>query len=576
MGVLGLNINVLQWQHESAIRRMRPDANFLLDPKGESSGAVKAAFPEALLIGRPYVPDSEVHEWYLNGDPAEAGRRAAGICLAYRQSNPAVDAWILLNEPPVASMEQIVRLATFDIAFAREMKQAGSRGCIGAFARGTPQIPSIDGGAALRAYMPALRVAEETGALVVFHQYGFNPLFKDAEWNLLRWQKYILPFLDREGLTKFEYIISEMGCDLGTGRVENGTVKDGWKATFGDTPEGREAYATQLLMAVDQYAKDRRCRGAMIFCAGNQNRWGDFDVTGQMLDRLMAIQWPTRATAPSTPVVLPVPTPKPSPQPLPAPAQPGGGAVTVTQYMTPQSKHFSSREGRGVQFLILHTTESPIGVDPLETLNYLVQNDRGVSINDYLAMFPDGSIRQYNMVPYSRASHHAGGVEIAKGVYSSRLPNGFMGHEVNMRTIGLEVYRQVNQQVPAAVWEAAIDWAVARCRQYNLQVSQILSHAQVDPTRRSDPIGLNMPWFRDRVAQELGALVQVPSPAPVVDRLPLPEDEPLNDLTVFLQKATYWAEEQQRQYMQREFARASAIRISLAKYLAKGRDKWGV
>jgi hypothetical protein len=558
--MLGLNDNVLQGQHLDAIRTMRPAANFILDPKAESSSAMKAAYPGAMLIGRPYVPDSEVHGWYLSGDPTQAGNRAAAICLNAHHANPAVDAWILLNEPPVASMEQIIKLAAFDIAFARAMKAGGSRGCIGAFARGTPQIPAIDGGAALRAYLPAIRVAEEVGALVAIHQYGFNPLSKDAEWNALRWQTHILPWLAKAGLSKFEYVITETGCDLGTGQLENGQVMDGWKVAFGDTPEGREAYANQLLWLVREYAKDPRCRGVMLFCAGNQNRWGTFDVSGEMLSRLMAVQWPPIATTPP-PVVPPTIPPKP----------PSGGGTVTQKHLTPQSKHFSSREGRAVQYLILHTTESPVNSDQKETLDYLVQNSRKVSINDYIALFPDGIIHLYNMVPYSHAAHHAGGAEIAPGVFSSQLPNGFRGHECNMRTIGLEIYRRVDQAVPAAVVEASAQWAAERCKQYNLQTSQILSHAQVDPTRRSDPIGINMVAFRDRVGEILGAMVQVPPPA---ERLPLPEDEPLIDLTTFLQKSTYWMEEEIRQYQQRQFARATAIRLSLAKYMAKGRDRW--
>lgn len=240
----------------------------------------------------------------------------------------------------------------------------------------------------------------------------------------------------------------------------------------------------------------------------------------------------------------------------------------VKKYMTPLSKHSSSREGRGVQFLLIHTTESPVGIDEEETLKYLEKNDRGVSINDYLARFPDGP-RLYNMVPYSRAAHHAGGIEIAKGVYSSRLPNGYRGHEVNMRTIGLEIYRRVDQKVPAELVEAAIDWAVERCKQFNLQVSQVLGHGEVDPDRRSDPVGIDMDWFRDKVGERLGAMVQVP-----VSRPPLPEDEPLPNLKTALQKATYWAEEQERQYAARQFARASEIRQSMARLLAKIRDKW--
>jgi hypothetical protein len=335
-------------------------------------------------------------------------------------------------------------------------------------------------------------------------------------------------------------------------------VIDGWKHAFGDTPEGREAYANQLLMLMREYAKDSRCKGATLFCAGNQNRWGSFDVTGEMLSRLMAIQWPPIANLPIPPIVTPIPPPS-------------GGEVTVKKHLTPQSEHSSSREGRGIQYLILHTTESPVNSDQQKTLEYLVENPLKVSINDYLARFPDGIIHQYNMVPYSQAAHHAGGAKLAGNVYSSRLPNGFRGHECNMRTIGLEIYRRVDQSVPADVIEAAAQWAAEKCKQFDLQTSQILSHAQVDPTRRSDPIGINMVEFRDRVGEILGAMVQVPPP---VERPPLPEDEPLIDLTTFLQKSVYWAEEEIRQYQARQFARATGIRLSLAKYLAKGRDRW--
>lgn len=552
---VGLHINALLLQHERYINRVRPSVNLLLNPKVEEAAKVKAASPETKLIGRVTIPpgDGVVHGWYLDAGTAEgaraAGRRAAEYCLSQRVSQ--CDAWILNNEPPVKTIEQVKLLAEFDSEFARQMSRGGSRALIGAFSRGTPEVAALGGAAVLNAYIPALRVAHDVGAWLAIHQYGKYPLLHDAEFLALRWQRHILPYYRGQGVPIPQYVITECGYDLGSG--VDAQNRDGWRTS--PYAAHYKEYGEHLLQVAQEYAKDSACLGATLFCAGFAG-WQSFTVDGELLDYLATLDWPKFGN-----VVAPVPAPIPTPTP------PSGGTVSFISYTNPLSKHSSSREGRGIQYLILHTTESPVDVDEEETLRYLVQNERKVSIHDYLAQFPDGSMRLYNMVPYSKAAHHA-------GADTARLPNGYTGTEVNRRTIGLEIYRRVEQQVSAVLWEAAIDWAVARCRQYNLQVSQILSHAQVDPTRRSDPVGLNMTWFRDRVAQELGAVVQVPSPVAADRKLPLPEDESLEDLTTFLQKATYWAEEEVRQYNQRQFARASAIRLSLAKYLAKGRDRW--
>lgn len=555
---MGLHINELKTQHLAFIGRVRPAVNLLLSPKREHALEIKARSPESKLIGRPYIKDGDFHQSYLGAGTAEgarqAGKNAAQLCLDHRISE--IDAWIVLNEPPVATIEQVRLLAEFDAEFARAMSRGGSKACIGAFSRGTPEIAELGGAAILNAYTPALRTAYDVGAWLAIHQYGKHPLLHDAEYLALRWQAYTLPYYRRQGVPIPRYVVTEYGLDLGVGIDPQN--RDGWRATpYLDNPI---EYGNQLLRLAQEYAKDPLCMGATVFCAGYMG-WQSFAVDGELLDYLATLPWPKFGVSAPAPVPVPAPTPKPTP------VTPGGSTVTV-EYKTHQSKHSSSREGRGVQYLVLHTTESPVKPKvstQQNTLDYLVENALKVSAHDYLAQFPDGSIRLYNMVPYSRAAHHA-------GADSARLPNGYAGAEVNRRTIGIEVYRRVDKPVPSVVWEALIDWAVARCKEYNLQVSQILSHAQVDPTRRSDPVGLNMVWFRDRVAQELGAVVQVPSPKP--ERLPLPEDEKVDDLTTFLQKATYWSEEHQRQYIQRQFARASAIRESMPKLLAKGRDRW--
>lgn len=512
--MLGININALQLQHEVAIRAMRPAANFLLNPKGEESNKVKAAYPSALLVGRPHIDDGEVHNWYLHGDPTAAGQRAASICLQQQPGNPAVGAWVIVNEPPVKTIEQIARLALFDSAFARTMKAGGSRGCIGAFARGTPEIPSEDGGAALRTYLPALRVAEETGALVAFHQYGFNPLLQGSEWHALRWQTHILPWLAQQGVSRFEYIITEVGCDLGTGRMEGGTVKDGWRTAFGDSPEGREAYAAQLLSLVREYARDPRCVGAMLYCAGNQDRWGDFDVTGPMLDRLMAIQWPARATPPA-PVITPPPTP--TPKPAPKPEVPVSTIIKPTHEWLP-SPNLTPGGERPINAHVYHHT----GGGLLASLSWLRNPASGVSTH-YLVS-KAGKI--YQLVADVDIAWHAG---------YSRMPDG--REDVNRFSIGTEIenagdgkdpYPQV--QIDAVVALAkylAAKYAIPRTGNVTHELIRRLwkerypgrTDDQGRPVGyKTDPRGLDMGKLLDRVY----APAPTPSPAPATPtRAPL-------------------------------------------------------
>jgi hypothetical protein len=501
--MLGLNINVLQSQYEAAIRSTRPSANFLLNPKGEESAKVKAAWPSALLIGRPHIPDGEAHSWYLHGDPADAGRRAALVCEYAAASNPAVDAWVLVNEPPVASVEQISKLALFDASFVRHLKAKGLRACIGAFARGTPEIPSEDGGAALRAYMPALRAAEEMGALVAFHQYGFNPLLSDGQWHALRWQTHLLPWLAQQGLSEFEYVITETGCDLSTGRMEGGTVKDGWRTAFGDTPEGRDAYASQLQVLVSEYAKDHRCKGVMLYCAGNQDRWGDFDVTGPMLDRLMAVQWPRPATQP-TPIVTPPPTPTPKPE------------VTVTAIAKPPHEWLPSPNltvpgARKVNSVIVfHHTGGALS----PSLNWLRNPASGVSTTYLVAK----TGKTYQLVSDDHVAWHAG---------YSRMPDG--RENVNLFSLSIEIENDGDGRDPYP--QVQIDAVVALAKylvaKYAIPRSGNVTHELIRrlwkeryPNRlddqgrtvsyKTDPKGLDMDKLLDRI------YASVPAPAPII------------------------------------------------------------
>jgi hypothetical protein len=306
--MLGLNINALGGQHLDYISATKPPVNFLLNPKPESVADIKGRHPQGKPIGRPYVKDSDLHRTYLEGASLsraqDAGKRAADICLSHAAAMPMVDAWLLLNEPPVDSIQQVQLLAEFDAAFVRQMAAGDRRGMIGAFARGTPQVPALDGGAALRAYEPALRAAHEVGGWLAIHQYGWHPLFHDARWHVTRWQDQALPWLRAQGIPIPPYVVTECGVDLNT-------TPGGWRATpYSTNP--RE-YAEHLLQLMHIYARDPLCLGATIYCAGDNgdSRWRSFMVDGELLSILMGMAWPKPAQHVPTPTPTPAPTPKP-------------------------------------------------------------------------------------------------------------------------------------------------------------------------------------------------------------------------------------------------------------------------
>lgn len=318
----GLHINALTNAHLGYIQQARPAVNLLLSPKPEHVAAVKAASPSSLLIGRPYVKDSDLHSRYLAGEQRarDAGRWAADICLRESATMPQVDAWLVLNEPPVGTVRQVELLAIFDAEFARLMRAAGQRACIGAFARGTPEVPQLDGGAALNAYRRAFLAAKETGAWLAIHEYGLkHPLSFEAEWHALRWQRRIIPWLEANGIPVPRYVITETGLDRGTG-----APPDGWRAMwelggYGDDEQGRIAYTRDLSELANEYARDARCLGACVYCAGDNGdaRWHSFMVDGPLMSTYLSkAVWP-RFGSPVPVPPAPIPTPPPTPTPAP-------------------------------------------------------------------------------------------------------------------------------------------------------------------------------------------------------------------------------------------------------------------
>jgi hypothetical protein len=57
-------------------------------------------------------------------------------------------------------------------------------------------------------------------------------------------------------------------------------------------------------------------------------------------------------------------------------------AATAPQVIDRPSVHFSSRRGYPVRYIVVHSTDSPVGAPAVATLDYLAKNNRGVSVHE--------------------------------------------------------------------------------------------------------------------------------------------------------------------------------------------------
>lgn len=695
----GLHINELKTQHLDYISRVRPTVNLLMNPKAEQAAEIKGRSPASKLIGRPYVKDGDFHQGYLSAGTAEgarqAGKDAAQLCLDHRI--PDVDAWIVLNEPPVKTVEQARLLAEFDSEFARQMSKGRSRACIGAFSRGTPEIPRLGGEPILSAYAPALRIAYDAKAWLAIHQYGKHPLMAEAEYLALRWQTHLLPWYRSQGVPIPRYVVTEYGLDLGTGI--DAQHNDGWRATpYSAMPH---EYGQHLLQLAQEYAKDPACIGATVFCAGNLG-WQSFAVDGPLLDYMATLPWPKFSDI-STPTPSPAPAPVPAPGPTPAPSAsiklPEWAKVTQVQAPAgqkvwrlvraeyqdeTQSQHLhhifveqphdssarviitNAHDGQSWEIALdkpanepaanfpmygvgnsysvqmkglpsdkvegltmpgnrhvnyrlwyeLATVAAPAPIPPtptpevpaMPTLVQILQTKLGNRFKDIRAQMPKGAgtyiYADSRKMPYI-VLHYSAGLEgpvspwniadyhvkpVAQGGkgwpgigYHFVIDEGIVYYVGSVDTQRAHVLGR-NDEGLGVCFAGTYDTTLPSAR--NVEAAKLLIEGlddfyqhkkKIEGHNQQLPGHTDCPGRINELIPTLRAPAPVPAPTPKPHNPPLPEDELLNPgltLKVFLQKAAYWAEEELRAYAAKQYARASAIRASLAKLLAAGRDKW--
>jgi hypothetical protein len=165
-------------------------------------------------------------------------------------------------------------------------------------------------------------------------------------------------------------------------------------------------------------------------------------------------------------------------------------AATVTDR---PSVHSGSRSGEDVKYIIVHSSDSPVGVPAEDILTYFVgPNDQGISAHE--VALPGGQV--YRLVLDELAANHLG----SQGV---QLPDGTSGQVANKVTWSIQAYQIKGRAVGQEVLAATTDRVVAACKRLGLDHASVLGAGEVDADSPEEPAGVDMETFRAAVADLL-------------------------------------------------------------------------
>lgn len=443
------------------------------------------------VVGRVYFQQQELG--------AGGGRQVREVIDTARR-NPHVDYWELHNED-WQSGNDMARYAELSIEFMRGLEALDRKAAIGCFSTGQPEVE------AWKHFLPALRHAAAHGHAVALHEYGGGPI--GAKWGVgrnqwndgapvtddacddpgtyylgwwcLRYRRAVAEWRRLGLATTPDILITEALIDDIQPRP--GNQGKGWRDFKNQHPPHVGDYADQWAWYCRQISRDPYVIGAVDFgWATADPTWNSFDLSQEpaMLERVTAAM---RGLIEETPAPTPAPVP---------------GAPSI---VSRPSAHYSSRAGERASWIVVHSTDTPVGGTPEGTAAYLAQNDRLVSVHELVT--PG---RVYLMVGDGAAAHHAG---------NATLGDGTTGAAVNRVSWGIEIFQIHGQPCAPDLVDVAARRITEACRRLGItDTARIVGHREIDPGRRSDPVGVDMGALRARVLSLLGG---APAPAPGVD-----------------------------------------------------------
>jgi hypothetical protein len=172
--------------------------------------------------------------------------------------------------------------------------------------------------------------------------------------------------------------------------------------------------------------------------------------------------------------------------------RPTGEAAGPTVTERP-SVHSSSRNGEDVRYIVVHSSDSPVGVPAEDTLTYLVGPNADEGSAHEVAL-PGGQV--YRLVPDELATNHFESQNV-------QLPDGTSGQLANKVTWSIQAYQIRGKAVGQEVLAATTERVVAACKRLGLDHNSVLGAGEVAPDSPEEPAGVDMDAFRAAVADLL-------------------------------------------------------------------------
>lgn len=291
-----------QWADKlDLLRRWQPPLVLVLQPEVEKVRQLRAAHPDAVIIGRIYHDDAHYD--------AHIGMRPADFAYEIHQeivNNPATPLldYVQTNNEVCQDWLGIQNLNTFTERWMALADESRAYKCaILAFSVGNPDMPYKPGDPAgfdgrmlyWQQVLPSLNYAQRNGHILLLHAYGYPNMFApDADWYIYRYERQVQANLRTLGITNLKYAYGEIGIDR---------LLVGEKGGYKSVPTTDQGYVNQLL----QWERDQQGQslllGGAIFTFGDSGGWGSYDITSTNVASMLAAHYDNHAENYASPAV---------------------------------------------------------------------------------------------------------------------------------------------------------------------------------------------------------------------------------------------------------------------------------
>lgn len=396
--------------------------------------------------------------WTDNWDGAMMARRESGaeqymanmLPLWQQFRNWGECAFELPNEPACNGNDDIANLT----AFTRRCVEIAHREGFKVVALNLPEGNPSDNGTGdpsvvawkMRQLADGIQEADYLG----LHAYWCPPDTPPEDpWHSLRYRD-LMRFIRQDNKRVPPILLTEAGIDGGI----IGRKWTGWR-----TLSNQEQYTNDVIAFEAEVQKDAEVQAYFLFTSGFEDPWASFDHDEGVMRSLVGR--------------LPEPKPEPKPEPEPAPVY-----------------NQSSRHGHKVNWIVVHGTEGKADV-----ADAMFRDPATAKSAHYIIRKNGGLIR---CVPEIMAAWHCGSASV-------RLPgveHGAIGGVSieNLVSVGIELEQWPGETTltpEAVVTLTALCTEI--CQRHNIPADHIVTHAMIDPTRKSDPKGLDLTALRGAV-----------------------------------------------------------------------------